>query len=116
MIPAMLRWIHHWWIADRIRFAPGHCRLFQLAVGDRMLVRNRLWVVVERQEAIAEDHVNVQFQLTELDEEHSVIARLSVELQDMNARHPKVSWRGEDWAEELFEEDVVILNDASSFV
>ena len=81
-----------------------------------MLVRNRLWVVVERQEAIAEDHVNVQFQLTELDEEHTVLARLCVELQDMNARLPQVSWRGEDWAEELFEEDVVILNDASSFV
>ena len=105
----MLRWIHSWWIADRIRFTPGHCRLFQLAVGDRVLVRNRLWVVVERHEAIAEDHVNVQFQLAELDEEPSVFARLSVELQDLNARLPNVSWSGETWAEDLFEEDVVVL-------
>ena len=73
-----------------------------------MLVRNRLWVVVGRQEAIAEDHVNVQFQLAELDE-NSVFARLSVELQDLNVRLPTVSWSGEGWAEELFEEDVVVL-------
>lgn len=105
----MLRWIHSWWIADRIRFTPGHCRLFQLVVGDRVLVRSRLWVVVERQEAIADDHVTVQFQLAELDEEHAVFALLSVELQDLNARLPTVSWSGEGWAEELFEEDVVTL-------
>ena len=105
----MLRWLHSWWIADRIRFTPGHCRLFQLAVGDRVLVRNRLWLVADRREAIAEDHVNVQFQLAEIDEEHSALARLSVELQDLNVRLPTVSWSGEGWAEELFEEDVVVL-------
>ena len=119
MILAMLQWIHSWWIADRIRFTPGHCRLFELAVGDRVLVRNRLWVVEERSEAIAENQVNVHFQLTELEEANEqvasvVLARLKVELQDLNSRLPNVSWSGEDWAEELFEEDVVVLSKRST--
>jgi hypothetical protein len=103
-----------------------------------MLVRNRLWIIVERQEAIAEDHIVVQFHLAELEDEHPVLARLSVELQDLNARLPKVSWRGyvvgvmssaagpgfinktqneilneilnENWDEELFEGEVVVLS------
>lgn len=77
-----------------------------------MLVRNRHWVVIDRREAIAEDHVNVHFQLAELDEEHSVFARLCVELQDLSVRLPNVSWSGEAWVEELFEEDVVLLKDS----
>ena len=108
----MLRWFHQWWIADRIRFTPGHCQLFQLAVGDRVLVRNRLWVVVERREAIAEVTIEVYFQLAEIDEENSKSVRLHIGWQDLNYEVPTVGWKGDCWEEELFEEDVVVLKDS----
>ena len=106
----MFRWIKAWWTADRIRFTPGHCRLFQLAVGSRVLVRSRLWDVLEKQETVFKDQVNVEFRLVEVDELEPDSATLRIGLTNAATRSPSVDWSEPGWSDMLLEEEIVQVN------
>ena len=110
----MLRWIRTWWTADRIRFTPGHCRLFQLTVGSRVLVRSRLWVVLEKRETVSDDQVNVEFRLVEVDELEPDTAMLRIDLTNTETRGPRVDWSEPGWSDMLLEEEIVQLNGSHS--
>lgn len=101
----MFRWIREWWNADRIRFTPGHCRLFQLTVGNRVLVRNRLWVVLDRQATPCE----LQFRLAEFDEPRPESASLRVVLGSSETRLPTVDWSEPGWCDILLEGEIVVV-------
>ncbi len=105
----MIRWIRSWWISDRIRFTPGHFRLFQMEVGNRVLVRNRLWRVTDKTDQVSESEVRVVFHLLEIDELVPVTAVLRFNANASGSGRPLVHWSGGDWQEELFEEDVCLL-------
>ena len=103
----MLRWIRNWWTSDRIRFTPGHSRLFQLTVGSRVLVRSRLWTVLDRLEIIAEGQVRVQFRLVEFDESEPDSATLRIDLANAETPCQSVTWSEPGWSDTLFEEEIV---------
>ena len=109
MFNELLRGIRNWWIADRIRITPGHCRLFQLTVGARVLVRDRLWVVVNRNDSISEETISLEVHLEEFDEMDTVEARLGVTFQTTSPYSIELEWSGLNWQEAIFEEDVVQL-------
>lgn len=106
----MRRWIRNWWTADRIRFTPGHSRLFQLTVGSRVLVRSRLWIVLERWESLAEGQVNVEFRLVEFDESEPDSAILRLDLANAETPCQSVTWSETGWSDTLFEEEIVKVN------
>lgn len=109
MLSEILSTIRNWWFADRIRFTPGHSRLFPLRVGNRVLVRDRLWVVLDRKDRIDDDAVTVVFQLAELDEEDSETALLCIRLQKSGVEGPTVEWIVSGLEELLFEEDIIVF-------
>jgi hypothetical protein len=106
----MFRWIQTWWTVDRIRFTPGHCRLFQLTVGSRVLVRGRLWDVIEKRDTVVDDLVNVQFVLVEVDELEPCSATLRIGLTNDATRYPSVEWSEPGWGDTLLEEEIVQVN------
>ena len=102
----MIRWIRDWWKADRIRITPGHCRLLQCAVGNRVLVRDRLWRITAKTENVTESEAIVVFSLVEIDEVEPVSVALCVRIATTGLILPAVTWSGPSWREELMEEDV----------
>ncbi len=109
MTSEILSTIHNWWFADRIRFTPGHSRLFPMRVGNRVLVRDRLWVVLDREDRIAHDAVTVVFKLAEFDEVDSETALLCVRVQDSALDSPTVDWLLDGLEEMLLEDDIVVF-------
>ncbi len=109
MISEILSTIHNWWFADRIRFTPGHSRLFPMRVGNRVLVRDRLWVVLDREDRIAHDAVTVVFKLAEFDEVDSETALLCIRLQKSGFDGAAVDWIVGGLEELLLEEDIVVF-------
>ncbi len=73
-----------------------------------MLVRDRLWVVVDREDRIAHDAVTVIFKLVEFDEDDSETALLCVRVQNSTFDSPTVDWLVDGRQELLFEEDIVV--------
>lgn len=105
----MIHWIRRWWCSDRIRCTPGHFRLFQLEVGNRVLVRGRLWRVTAKNDHFSNSTVQVAFHLREVDELVACNATLQLNVNASGSGPPFVQWSGVDWVEELFEEDICIL-------
>jgi hypothetical protein len=104
----MLRWLRNWWRSDRIRFAPGHFLLLQLEVGNRVLVRNRLWRLTDRQSTHTFNNVMVQMSLQELDS--SAMATLQIRFNESGLGLPIAYWSDDMWSGELLEEDAVPLS------
>ncbi len=109
MISDILATIRNWWFADRIRFRPGHSQLFQLRVGNRVLVRDRLWVVVGREDRLTYDAVTVAFKLAEFDEDKPERALLCIRLKCSGFDSPTVDWLVGGLEELLLEEDIVVF-------
>ena len=106
----MLRWIRNWWNADRIRVTPGHSRLFHLTVGSRVLVRDRLWVVLDRLETSCEDQPSVLFTLDEFDEPQPISATLRIGLGEGTSRLPTADWSEPGWCDSLLDGDIIEVN------
>jgi hypothetical protein len=104
--------LRQWWVADRIRCTPGHSQLLQLAVNDRVLVRDRLWAVIRRKEWLTDTSTQVHYELIEEDESNSISLVISFE----NAKPTQwdVRWQTEKGEEELFVEDIVPLQKTNS--
>lgn len=72
-----------------------------------MLVRSRLWIVLDRCETLTEGQVNVQFRLVEFDESEPDSATLRVDLANAETPWQSVTWSEPGWSDTLFEEEIV---------
>ena len=110
LILAIRDWLHRWYSEDRIRLSPSRGSLVRLKTGDRVLIRENLFVVVD-QKAIFKEHVSqVDYRLHEQDSTLRTDAKLSVELigKELKFVSAKLEYNGE--IIELFEDDPVIVS------
>jgi len=75
-----------------------------------VLVRSRLWIVLDRWETLTEDQVNVQFRLVEFDESEPDSATLRIDLANAETPCQSVTWSEPGWSDTLFEEEIVEVN------
>jgi hypothetical protein len=49
---SILKAIHRWLTADRIRISPNAGEMLRLEVGQRVIIKDELWVIAERQSLV----------------------------------------------------------------
>lgn len=102
-----MKLLRHWWFADRIRSTPGLSQLLQLAVKNRVLVRDHLWIVVSRKEGLSDTTTQVRYQLIEEGETNQAV--LDIQFENLEPTKWELKWRTCHGYEELFTEDIVPL-------
>ncbi len=109
LIRAIQDSIHRWYSADRIRLSPSRGSLVRLQVGDRVLIRETLFIVVDRESTLCDSVSQVVYRLREPDSSSRVEGRIFVELagSELEFISAKLEFLGE--MIELFEDDPVIL-------
>jgi len=109
LILAIRDWFHRRYSEDRIRLSPSRGSLVRLKTGDRVLIRENLFVVVDQKSIFTEQESQVIYRLREQDPSVSKEAKLSVELigNELKFVSAKLEYNGE--IIELFEDDPVIV-------
>ena len=110
LILAIRDWFHRWYSADRIRLSPSRGSLVRLKTGDRVMIREMLFIVVCQNTIVAEQISEVIYRLREQDSASSVEAKLSVELIGIELMFVSAKLEHNGEIMELFEDDLVILS------
>ncbi len=64
---ALMQSISNWWMVDRIRIARSDGRLFQLKSGQRLLIGQEFFVVVQSQGKLVNDEAHFSISLKEFE-------------------------------------------------
>lgn len=110
LILAIRDWFHRWYSADRIRLSPSRGSLVRLKSGDRVVIREMLFVVVDQDTTVAEQESQVVYRLREQDTSGINEAKLSVELSGSELEFVAARLEHNDEIIELFEDDPVIVS------
>ncbi len=63
---ALAQLLISWWSKDRIRVARDEGKLFRIVAGDRLIVRERLMMVLECRQVVRDGDAQIRFSLLEV--------------------------------------------------
>jgi hypothetical protein len=106
-----------WLSVDRIRIAPSEGRWLSLSIGNRVLIRQQVWVVSNRQicdaidECLPDNTASLLYTLTSDDAGVTGLLRVTIPLEaSVRLANNAVLIIGQE-RYELFPEDVVVMSD-----
>jgi hypothetical protein len=65
VIRALTQLLHVWWTKDRIRVACGEGKLFRIRVGNRLLIEDKIFQVIARNECESTEEPHIVYKLAE---------------------------------------------------
>ena len=110
----LLSIVKRWYSSDRIRLSPTCGSFLRLQVGDVLLIREMLFEIIERNNAISGESSKVVFRMRVQHCPKESNATLSVELRGVELDFVAAELDIDGRLIELFEEDPVILSPSSS--
>ncbi|MEI7460678.1 MAG: hypothetical protein WCK15_14810 [Pirellula sp.] len=106
-----------WLSGDRIRIAPSEGQWLSIPIGNRVLIRQQVWVVSNRQicdaidECLPDNTASLLYTLTSDDAEVTGLLRVTIPLEaSVRLANNAVLIIGQE-RYELFPEDVVVMSD-----
>ncbi len=85
LLHALTQLLQIWWTKDRIRVARSEGKLFRIRVGDRLLIEDKIFHVLTRQESQSSAIVTVVYTLEEEQADSNQVCSLSCTMQSENS-------------------------------
>ena len=109
LIQSIQNLFHNWCSIDRIRQSPTRGCLTRLQIGDKVLIRETIFIVINRDTILSENISKIVYKLREPDSPSSEEGKICLNLLglELNFVACKLEFRGDTI--ELFEDDPIVL-------